>query len=297
MANRDLFECLLEYGCSYFRLRNYAETTRRGYLGDQLLFVRFLKSEYGVSRVGEVERRHVVDYLTQVERRGVRSATVARKLAALRSFFGYLEEEGSAGSSPVRGLRRPKQESAQPRVLSYVEYARLREAAAGDPRGRAIIEVFLQTGIRLSEAARLRVEDVALPDGHELPGIGSLRVWGKGRKERTITLNSRACAALIAYLSTRAEYEGNAPLFVSKYGAALTGRSIERIVAKLTSSTGIAGASVHTLRHTFATHSVRKGTNVRVVQEALGHSSLQTTSRYVSLARELMDEQLEANAL
>ena len=93
MANLDLFESLLDYQRSYFRLRNYAETTRRGYLTDQLLFVRFLKAEYGVSTVSDVERRHVIDYLTRAERRGARGATIARKLAALRSFFGYLDDE------------------------------------------------------------------------------------------------------------------------------------------------------------------------------------------------------------
>jgi site-specific recombinase XerD len=215
----------------------------------------------------------------------------------MRSFFAFLVEDGRIANSPVRGIPPPKQESAQPRVLSQVEYARLKTAAANDPRGRAIVEVFLQTGIRLSEAARLRVEDVALPEVDGLSSIGSVRVWGKGRKERTITLNSKACAALSAYLLTRSTADRRGPLFISKYGAALTPRSIQRIVAKLTASAGVSGASVHSLRHTFATHMVRKGTNLRVVQEALGHSSLQTTSRYVSLARELMDEQLEANAL
>ena len=296
MANLDLFESLLDYQRSYFRLRNYADTTRRGYLSDQLLFVRFLKTEYGVSIAGEVERRHIIDYLTQAERRGARGATIARKLAALRSFFGYLEEERRIASSPVRGIPPPKQESAQPRVLSQIEYAR-QQAAADDPRARALVELFLQTGIRLSEAARLRVEDASLPTAGDLPAIGSLRVWGKGRKERTITLNSKACEALSAYLLTRSAIDRRAPMFISKYGTALTPRSIQRIARKLADSAGVPSSTVHTLRHTFATHMVRKGTNMRVVQEALGHSSLQTTSRYVSLARELMDEQLEANAL
>src|SRR3990172_3748995 len=88
----DLLECLFDYAGSYFRLRNFSEATRRGYLSDQLLFVRYLKADHGVSRVTQVERAHIVDYLSQAERRGLRGATRARKLAALRSFFGYLEE-------------------------------------------------------------------------------------------------------------------------------------------------------------------------------------------------------------
>jgi integrase/recombinase XerC len=293
----DLLECLVEYASSYFRLRNFAQATRRGYLSDQLLFVRYLKGTRGVSWVTEVQRAHIVEYLSQAERSGLRGRTRARKLAALRSFFGYLEDTERISVSPIRGIPRPKQEVSQPRVLTEAEYGRLRAAAAADPRSRAIVELFLQTGIRLSEAATLTRNDVGLPEAQGLPAIGTLHVRGKGRKERTVTLNSRACEALSSYLATRADAERGATLFASRNGPGLTSRGIQRVIDKLMRSAGITGATVHTLRHTFATHMVRKGTNLRVVQEALGHSSLQTTSRYVSLARELMDQQLEANAL
>jgi integrase/recombinase XerC len=296
-AGTDLLECLLEYSASYFRLRNFSPATRRGYLSDQLLFIRYLKAAHGVSRAIEVERAHVIEYLSLAERRGLQGATRARKLAALRSFFGYLEETEQVHASPVRGIAKPKQDVSQPRVLSQAEYERLRAVVADDIRGRALIELFLQTGIRVSEAATLKRGDVALPEAQDLPAIGSLHVRGKGRKERMITLNSRACEALSTYLASRGQSDGNGPLLASRGGGSLTTRSIQRIVRRLMASAGIAGASVHTLRHTFATHTVRKGANLRVVQEALGHSSLQTTSRYVSLARELMDQQLEANAL
>jgi integrase/recombinase XerC len=293
----DLLECLFDYAGGYFRLRNFAQATRRRYLSDQLLFVRYLKGTCGVSRVTEVERAHIVEYLSQTERSGLAGRTRARKLAALRSFFGYLEDAGRIPASPVRGIPRPKQEAKVPRVLTEAEYGRLRVAAAADPRSRAIVELFLQTGIRLSEAATLTRNDVALPEAPGLPAVGTLRVRGKGRKERTITLNSRACQALATYVATRVSTERDAALFASRSGSGLTPRGIQRVIEKLMKSAGITGATVHTLRHTFATHMVRKGTNLRVVQEALGHSSLQTTSRYVSLARELMDQQLEANAL
>jgi site-specific recombinase XerD len=218
-------------------------------------------------------------------------------VAALRSFFGYLEETGRISASPVRGIPRPKQEAKVPLVLTEAEYGRLRAAAAADPRSRAIVELFLQTGIRLSQAATLTGNDVGLPEAQGLPAVGTLRVRGKGRKERTITLNSRACEALSAYLATRADVQRSGALFASRNRPGLTPRGIQRIIDRLMRSAGITGATIHTLRHTFATHMVRKGTNLRAVQEALGHSSLQTTSRYVALARELMDQQLEANAL
>jgi site-specific recombinase XerD len=292
----DFLEALLDYSRDYFRLRNFPDVTRRGYLRDLLNFMWFVKTERGTSRVSEVERGDVVDYLAKAERRGLRGATRARKLAALRSFFGFVEETGGSGTNPVKDIPRPKQEWREPRVLSEGEYARLRAAAGGDARTRAMIELFLQTGIRLSEAVGLDVSDMSL---RARAGVGcaSLRVDGKGRKQRTISLNSRAQEAVERYLEVRCGDEGHGPLFTSWTGRRLTGRSVERIVRSALLKAGVRGASVHTLRHTFATHTVRKGTSLRVVQEALGHSSLQTTTRYVSLARELMDEQLEANAL
>lgn len=296
MATTDLVECLFEYASSYFRLRNFSEATRRGYLSDQLLFVRYVKATHGISHVTDIEREHIVWYLAQAERRGLCGRKRARRLGALRSFFGYLEEVGRIRIDPARGVPRPKQESAEPRVLTEDEYRRLRAVASANPRAAALVELFLQTGIRLSEASKLTTQDIGLPEARGLPGIGWLRVRGKGRKERTITLNSRACEVLSAYLDTRVDLEKGAPLFVSRRASHLSPRGIQRVVRGLMGSAGITGASVHTLRHTFATHTVRKGTNLRVVQEALGHSSLHATSRYVSLARELMDQQLEANA-
>jgi integrase/recombinase XerC len=159
-----------------------------------------------------------------------------------------------------------------------------------------LIELFLQTGLRLSEVASLTLDDLELPTSDESGSIGAVSVNGKGRKRRTVTLNSKACDALRAYLGARRS-PSSEPVFWSRDGGRLSPRAIQRIVKKEMAEAGVARASVHTLRHTFATHMVRRGTNLRVIQEALGHTSLQTTSVYVSLARELMDEQLQANAL
>jgi integrase/recombinase XerC len=144
--------------------------------------------------------------------------------------------------------------------------------------------------------ASLTLADLQLPSGSDERCTGAVTVTGKGRKRRTVSLNSKACEALRAYLDGRLAAK-NSRVFLSRGGRGLTSRAIQRTIKKYMSKAGITDASVHTLRHTFATHMVRKGTNLRVVQEALGHSSLQTTSVHVSLARELMDQQLQANAL
>lgn len=226
----DLLECLFDYAGSYFRLRNFSAATRRGYLSDQLLFVRYLKATWGISRVTSIERDHIVGYLSQAERRDLRGTTRARKLGALRSFFSYLEEVGRIPASPVRDIPRPRQEAGEPRVLIEGEYERLRAVALGNPRSRAVVELFLQTGIRLSEASKLTTDDVGLSEAQGPPAIGWLRVRGKGRKERTITLNSRACEALWAYLGTRADCERGAPLFLSRKSARLSSRAVDSVV-------------------------------------------------------------------
>ena len=291
-----LWNCCLDYERTYMALRNFAEATRRGYASDIRLFLRYLSGQLGVIGAHEIEKSHLHEYFAQLDRHGQAVATRARKLAAVKSFFGYLEDAGIVERNPAKGIPRPKQEVREPRVLTENQYARLRTACELHPRDKAWIELFLQTGLRLSEVASLTLSDLELPPRDAAGSIGAVTVNGKGRKRRTVSLNWKACDALRAYLSGRPSQHAS-PVFLSKAHGRLTSRAIQRIVRKYMSNAGLRGASVHTLRHTFATHMVRKGTNLRVVQEALGHTSLQTTSIYVSLARDLMDQQLQANAL
>jgi site-specific recombinase XerD len=164
-------------------------------------------------------------------------------------------------------------------------------------RDVALIELLLQTGLRLSEAAKLTTGSMELPSKIAKDGVpGSVHVVGKGRKDRTLTLNWKACRAIRDYLATRPNVESPA-LFVTKFRAGMSPRAIERTVAKHLKSASILNASVHTLRHTFATHHVKNGTNLNTVKDMLGHASLDTTTIYVNLAREVMDKEIQANAL
>lgn len=163
---------------------------------------------------------------------------------------------GVISVNPVRGIPRPKQEVHEPRVLTEAEYRSLQEACRDHQGDRAIIELFLQTGLRLSEVANLALLDVQVPTDGNPSSIGAVRVKGKGRKERSVTLNWKACQAIAAYLAERPATDCPS-LFLSKSGSALSGRAIQRIVKKYMSKAGITDASVHTLRHTFATHMVR----------------------------------------
>jgi site-specific recombinase XerD len=181
-------------------------------------------------------------------------------------------------------------------VLAEAEYRRLQLACANVPRDAALIELALQTGMRVSELAGLRLVDVTLPPRVGREHAGAVHILGKGRRQRTVTLNWRACRALKSYLAVRPDTPTDR-VFVSKFRTTLTVRAIRNVVTKYLAEAGIAGASVHTLRHTFGTQHARRGTNLRVIQEAMGHADLKTTSLYVHLARDLMEKELQEHAL
>ncbi|HSH82042.1 MAG TPA: tyrosine-type recombinase/integrase [Herpetosiphonaceae bacterium] len=192
----------------------------------------------------------------------------------------------------------PRAIKQEPRYLSEEEYRRLLRACSHHARDAAIVEVFLQTGMRLSELAHLRLTDVELPKRitRDLESMGSVRVQRKGGKVDRTPLNYKACQALAAYLKVRPQVEHNG-LFVTKFKTRMTARSIEYMVSKYLTETGIRHASVHTLRHTMATHHVARGTDLKTVQVALGHASLATTSIYVSLSKRAQKKALQEHAL
>ncbi len=279
--------------------RNLALRTRHEYLNDLTDLVTFLQQRCFLSLAYRVERNHLERYLAEMDARGLAGNTRRRKLASIRSFFIYLHDEELIPADPTRKLIPPARERPQPRVLSESEYKRLQLACAHETRDSAIIEVLLQTGCRLSEIARLTLQSVELPAkiSQDEGVVGSLRMVGKGRKDRTVTLNWKACKAIKAYLAIRAAPENEGHLFVTKFRHGMSPRSIENAVGKYLRQAGIVNASVHSLRHTFATHMVKRGTSLKVVQAALGHESLETTEIYISLARDQMDKELQRNAL
>src|SRR5215211_3262348 len=278
--------------------RNLAATTRVEYLADLRDFAAFLKGS-GVDRVTAVAPAHLAGFLAELDRRKLKGSTRQRKATTLRIFFRFLVHQHYLLASPADELTPPEKESALPRFLSEAEYKRLLAAARHEPRDLAIIELLLQTGIRRLELVNLLLSDVQLPEkmprGEKVLGQLTVRS-GKGRKERRITLNDPACRALRSYLAVRPHVD-DPHLFLSKFRTGLGSWGVEDVVKKHLAIAGIEGASVHALRHTFATQHVRKKTELRVVQEAMGHESLATTSRYVGLVREQMDQRLQENAL
>lgn len=298
MPDLTLREALEAYQTIYMPSRNFAGRTRIEYTNDLEDLIEFLEKT-GIKHLSEVTTSLLERYLADLDSRGYAGSTRRRKASSIRSFFFFLYWHGYTENSIAERLIPPRTEQKQPRVLTENEYKRLLRACAHETRDAAIIEVLLQTGIRLSELTRLTLNDIELSARikRDPNTVGLLHVRaGKGRKDRTLPLNYKACKALGAYLEIRprVEYDN---LFISKFREPLGPRGVQKMVQKYLDEAGIQGASVHSLRHTFGTHHVAKGTSLRTVQEALGHQNLKTTSVYVSLAREVMNKELQQHAL
>ncbi len=310
MTSLTIPDAITRYRDVYLASRNLAPLTRTNYLCDLADLARYLTEQLQLTTVDQVHRRSLEAYLATLDTRGLKGSSRRRRVASLKSFFGFLVDQGILARSPADELRPPERERHQPRVLTEAEYKRLREAVLyadhhrqGDPeqyerRDFAIVELFLQTGLRLSEVSRITLADIQLPEkiSPNADDVGWVRIQGKGRKGRFVTLNHKAAKAIKRYLAVRPKLD-EPHLFLTKFGRGMGPRAIEQMAAKYLREAGIGGASVHTLRHTFATQHVKNGTKLDVVRQALGHESLATTSLYVELARDVMDRELQQNAL
>jgi integrase/recombinase XerC len=267
--------------------RNLSGHTRKNYLADLRQFTDFLAE----NRPGAEPEPGGIDYLTvraymaSLYRQKLKKVTMARKLSAIRSFFDYLVREGRVASNPAEAVQAPKAEKHVPVFLSVDEMMNVLNAEAGGDdetalRDKAIMELFYSSGIRLSELANLDV-----PDLDEAQAL--VKVKGKGKKERLVPVGVPALSAVGRYLAVRTAAEGReaVPLFTGREGQRLNPRSIARIVEKRVLASGIGRKiSPHKLRHSFATHLMDAGADLRSIQEMLGHESLSTTQKYTQVS-------------
>jgi integrase/recombinase XerC len=228
----------------------------------------------------------VRQFLTYLHSRNYTKSTTARKLATLRSFYKFLIRRGHLTQSPLSQIRTPKQDKRLPRCLDLEQVQKLLDAP-GDAdllsaRDKAMLEVLYSSGIRVSELVDLEMADIDLAEG-------VLRVRGKGRKERLTPIGSQAIKAIQRYFEIRTSDPRTAGLpttrvFLNKHGQSLSTRSVRRKLDKYLEAAGLdPGISPHTLRHSFATHLLNNGADLRSVQELLGHQSLSTTQIYTHL--------------
>jgi len=259
--------------------RNASPHTVKAYAEDLQQFAEHLREELGrEARPRDVDHLLIRAFLARLHRAGLKKTSAARKLASLRSFFRYLCREGVLTKNPARALLSPRLEKRNPVHLDEAQMATLLDVPGeGDAvlRARAILELLYGAGIRCGELVGLDLGDVDL-DGR------LLRVLGKGRKERVVPFGTRAQAALRAYLPARLRARPrNEALFVNVRGGRLTDRSVRAVLARRMDQTALTHKiSPHALRHSFATHLLERGADLRAIQELLGHVSLSTTQRY-----------------
>ena len=260
-------------------LRNYASDLRQFH---RLLLSRKLASP--PIDPGSLSSDAVRAYLQWLDQKGSKPASLARKLAAVRSFYRYLTRQGLVSRNPIEGMRTPKQPKSLPRVLTKDDADALMsfpaEQTVGSLRDRAMLETLYSTGARVSELVALDVGDI-------LESEGLVRLQGKGRKERIVPIGDIALDAIRRYrLNLPIQRSGvhRQAVFCNRRGGRLTSRSVARIVTLYSSRLAGGAVSPHTLRHSFATHLLDEGADLRSIQEMLGHASLRTTQRYTHVA-------------
>jgi len=266
--------------------RNLSPYTLRNYRTDLLAFARYLEQAEGLGPL-DIDRQAFRRYLARLWEDGVAPASISRKVSTVHSLYRYLVRDGKLDADPLAGVRGPKQGRRLPTVLTREHVAALIESAEGDApralRNRALLELMYAAGVRLSEIAGM---DVASLDLGEMTAL----VRGKGSKERIVLMGKPAAEAMRRYLA-RGRPKLAAPsepaLFVNRDGRRLSGRSIQQIVRRHALRAGLdQRVFPHLFRHSFATHLLDGGAELRVVQELLGHASANTTQIYTHVTEQ-----------
>src|SRR5215216_5368252 len=267
------FQATLESFLRSLVAKNRTPATLTGYRSDLRRFLSWLCDNTPCGHPQDVSR-----------------ADVTENLAAIKEYFRYLVESGMLAGAPTDGIAPPKREKRGRNYLSQEAYTRLLQLAAGTPRDYAILQVFLQTGVRVSELATLSVDDVDLERG-------LVRVTGKGLADRDIPLNKKAIAALRLWRAARPPSEHRV-LFTNRFGQPLGVRGIQKLVARYRQGAGIERRiTPHSLRHTFATQKARLGVSAFQLRDYLGHANLATTQLYVHLGQEEARRVMEETSL
>jgi len=264
---------------SYLEIeKNASSHTILNYKLDLTEFGNFLKD----TAIDKIDYLSLRKYLAHLKEKNLKSRTLARKVSCLRTFFKFLSREGYIKTNPATLLLTPKLDKRLPQFLTEDEINKLLDSPSKDDisglRDRAIMETFYSTGMRISELVGLNLEDVDFISG-------VVKVRGKGKKERLLPIGEKALTALRHYLDKRKEKTKE--IFLNKSGTRITDRGVRDILEKYIKLTSLKeNISPHTLRHTFATHLLNHGADLRSVQELLGHVNLSTTQIYTHLSTE-----------
>jgi len=257
--------------------RDVSAHTLRAYRKDLGDFFEYVKTE-----PDKIDMIDVRGFIAEQIKKGLNKTTVSRRLASIRSFFKFLCREGYIKSNPAKLVPNPKIPKLLPRFLSVDDVFSLVEKPEGigfiPVRDKAILELLYSSGLRVSELSGLNIDDLNIKGN-------LIKIRGKGKKERIVPVGSKAIDAIKSYMIDRMLLKSkDRALFLNRMGTRLTDRGVRRIVVKYAKALTISGQiGPHTLRHTFATHLLQGGADLRVIQELLGHSSLSTTQKYTHL--------------
>lgn len=282
---------IIDRFATYLRVeRGCTENTCTSYVHDIRRFIEFINRRH--KSWDSVDLNTVSSYITYLRRRGYLNSSISRTVAAIKSFYRFLVIEKHLDTSPVELLEYPKRELKLPNVLTQDEISRIVEAADSYTplgiRDRAMLELLYSTGMRISELINLKLTDVFLDEAF-------LRITGKGGKERYVPIGKLAMDWLTIYLERGRPYlkqhHDSGYLFINRNGDKLTRMGVWKIVQKYAKRAGIKKpVTPHTFRHSFATHMLEGGADLRVVQELLGHASIRTTEVYTHISQEKLKE-------
>ena len=264
--------------------KHFSPYTLRSYRKDLSQFIDYLKDDCKVFDIENVDYRHIRNFVGSLIRGGFKKSSAERKLAAVKSFFSFLTKRSFIRNNPATIVKSPRKEKKVPSFLTQSDAERLMNLPVGnkptDIRNKAILELLYGTGIRASELCQLDDDSINI-------SRGTVRVKGKGGKERILPLGEMVHLAINNYLRVRIELlkkKEEKAFFLNKDGGRLSTRSLQRIVNSFIRKVALlTRASPHTLRHSFATHLLERGADIRSVQELLGHSSLSTTQVYTHI--------------
>ncbi|MCK9582880.1 MAG: tyrosine recombinase XerC [Endomicrobiales bacterium] len=281
-----------EYALGFLRNlkaeRNFSRHTTRAYESDLLDFYSFITQNYPGKKIIECGRTILRDYFSYLQKAPLKRSSVIRKIAAVRSFYKYLNREELTTQNPFIYLSTPKKEKRVPVFLSEQEVEKLFALPKLGLRDRAMLELLYSSGLRIEELVSLNLADLDFM-------AGSVRVWGKGDRERIVPVGNSSLIALKTYLQSREKEDTTfdhtrspaSAIFVNKSGKRISSRGARKTLHKWFELAGFAKkVSPHTLRHTFATHLLDRGCDLRSVQEMLGHKSLATTQIYTHVTIE-----------
>lgn len=279
MGETILRKALEDYKTVYMAYRNFSDRTRVEYLNDLQDLVEYLAKQQ-ITKVGELKLAHFERYLAELENRGFTGATRKRKTVTIRSFLKFLYQDGYVQTNIANNIIPPFVDYKTPKFLTKAEVDRLRKACAGNVRDAAIIELLLQTGIRLSELTRLTVDDIELWDSG-----GTVRIKAnRGNKERLLPLTTEAPQMLNAYLTKRPTND-NTALFLNRLHEPLGDRGVQKVISKYFRKADIKRASVSSLRHTFGRHHATTGMDIKTIQTVMGYKDTRSTGIYLELAK------------